>query len=222
MEKAAPGVLKYFQSDLFLKRYAIYFSGSMIVAVLNYLFHPVLGRLLAPSDFGDVQALISLIAQAGVIFTAFSIVVVNITANLEDRVERDAIIGELQKIALYVVAVAVLAVLLFLSPLGEFLNFSTPYLLLGLVVMLPLTSLVTFRNAYLQGSGRFWELSVGGIISSGGRLVLAAGLILLGMNVFGVIAGLVMAQAALLIYLFFTTRQTLHLNVRTNIHILEK
>jgi predicted PurR-regulated permease PerM len=54
------------------------------VAVLNYAFHPILGRLMNPSDFGDIQAFISLLAQSAIIFGAFSVVVVNITTNTEN------------------------------------------------------------------------------------------------------------------------------------------
>ena len=56
----------------------------MIVAFFNYLFYPVLSRLLSPADFGDVQALISLITQSAIILGAFSVVAVNITTGYMD------------------------------------------------------------------------------------------------------------------------------------------
>jgi len=49
----------------------------MVVAFLNYIFHPLLGRLMDPASFGDIQALFSLITQAGILFGAFSVVAVN-------------------------------------------------------------------------------------------------------------------------------------------------
>ncbi|MBP6931477.1 MAG: hypothetical protein KBB62_02010, partial [Candidatus Pacebacteria bacterium] len=61
-------MIKKLKSDVFFRQYAIYFTGSMVVAFLNYVFHPLLGRLLSPSDFGDIQALISLIAQSAIVF----------------------------------------------------------------------------------------------------------------------------------------------------------
>jgi len=210
------------RKDVFLQRYAIYFGGSMVVAFLNYLFHPILGRLLSPASFGDIQALISILTQAGVLLGAFSIVAVNITTNVENHKERDAVISELQKIAFYIVVVASILVLVFSQTLQEFLNFTSVSPFFGLALILPLIVAVTFRNAYLQGSGRFVELSLGGIVSSSGRLLLSAGLILLGWGLFGAVAGLVLAQVALLIYLVFKTRDTLHLTFSSSIHVLEK
>ncbi len=210
------------KSDIFFRRYAVYFSGSMVVAFLNYVFHPVLGRLLSPADFGDVQALIALIAQSAIIFGAFSMVAVNVTINTENPHERDAIISELQKIAFWIIGIAFVFLLLSISELKSFFNFSTIYPLIGLAIILPISSMTTFRNAFLQGSGRFKHLSFSGVVSSLGRLVFAVGAILLGMGVFGATLGIVLANIALLLYLYYQTKDSLHLGEKTNIHILEK
>ena len=194
----------------------------MIVAFLNYVFYPVLGRLLSPADFGDVQAFISLIAQSAIIFGAFSMVAVNITTNTESPHERDAIISELQKIAFWIIGIAFVVLLLSISELKIFFNFSSIYPLVGLAVILPLSAVTTFRNAYLQGSGRFGHLSIAGIISSLGRLVLAMGFILLGLKVLGATLGIVLANFFVLIYLFYQTKDSLHLSTKTNVHVLEK
>jgi len=194
----------------------------MVVAVLNYLFHPVLSRLLSPADFGDVQALISLITQSAIIFGAFSVVAVNITTNTENQHERDATLAELQKIAFWIIGMVFIILLLSISELRSFFNFSTIYPLIGLAIILPISAMTTFRNAYLQGSGRFLHLSLGGIVSSAGRLIFAIAFILLGTGVFGATFGIVLANVFLLIYLFCQTKNSLHLGTQTNLHILEK
>lgn len=210
------------KSDIFFRRYAIYFTGSMIVAFLNYLFYPVLGRLLSSANFGDVQALVSLITQSGIILGAFSMVVVNITNNAENHQERDKIISELQKIALWIVGAVFVLLLLSISGLKSFFHFSSIYPLVGLAVILPISALIVFRNAFLLGSGRFKNLSVSGIISSLGRLVLAIGFIYMGMGVLGATLGIVIANLFVLAYLFNVTRGSLHLSAKSNVHVLEK
>ncbi len=215
-------MIKKLKSDVFFRQYAIYFTGSMVVAFLNYVFHPLLGRLLSPSDFGDIQALISLIAQSAIVFGAFSMVVVNVTTNTEKKEERDAIISELQKISFWIVAIIFIFILLLISKLESFFNFSSMYPLVGLAVMLPISALTTFRNAYLQGSSNFTKLSISGIISSLGRVVFVVGLVLLGFGVFGATLGIILANIFVFIYLFYQTRKSLNLNTKSNIHILEK
>jgi len=215
-------MLNKLKSDVFFRRYAIFFSGSMVAAFLNYIFYPILGRLLSPANFGDVEALISLISQSAIILTAFSMVVINLTINTENPQERDALITELQKIAFWVIGIIFVGILLSLSSIRAFFHFSTIYPLIGLAIILPITATVTFRNAFLQGSGRFKDLSIAGIISSGGRLVFVVALILLGLGVFGATAGIVLANIVLLIYLFYQTKDSLHLSTKTNVHVLEK
>jgi len=193
-----------------------------MVAFLNYVFHPLLGRLMSPSDFGDVQAFISLIAQSAIIFGAFSVVAVNITTNTENPHERDAIISELQKVAFWIISIAFIFLLLSIKELKSFFNFSSYYPLIGLAVILPISSVTTFRNAYLQGSGRYKHLSISGVISSSGRLIFAVGFILLGMGVLGATFGIVIANVFVLFYLFYQTKNSLHLNVKSTVHTLEK
>jgi O-antigen/teichoic acid export membrane protein len=194
----------------------------MVVAVLNYAFHPILGRLLSPEEFGDIQALISLLAQSAILFGAFSVVAINITANIENENERNAIISELQKIALVIVGISLLALLLCLGELRTFFNFTSIYPLIGLMIILPLSTLITFRNAFLQGKGRFLELSLSGIISSAGRLVFAVLFIFLSLGILGATAGLVLSNVLLLGYLLYRTNTSLHLGKSTDVHILEK
>lgn len=210
-------------NDPFFRRYVIYFSGSMMVAFINYLFHPILGRLLSPAEFGDVQAFISLIAQTALIFGAFSVVTVNITTNVEDALQRNKVIAELQKIALWIVGFGIVVLLLLTTRLHDFLNFTSYAPLVALVLVWPMSAYSTFRNAYLQGSGRFAEVSIGGVVSSVSKLVFAVGLIVLGFGVGGAIAGIVISNIVLFSFLYIRTRASLKLQMSdTDVHTLEK
>ncbi len=215
-------MIKHLKKDIFFRRYAVYFTGSMVVAFLNYLFYPVLGRLLGPADFGDIQALISLITQSAIIFGAFSVVAANITSNTENPAERNAIMAELQKIAFWIAGILFVLLLLSVSGLHSFFNFTSLYPLFGLAIILPISAMTTFRNAFLQGVGRFSDLSVSGIISSLGRLALAAAFILLGLGIFGATLGIVLANVCVIIYLYYRTNDALRLSTKADVHVLEK
>jgi O-antigen/teichoic acid export membrane protein len=214
-------VLQRLSTDTFLRKYVIYFSGSIAVAFLNYLFYPMLGRLLPPAQFGDIQALVSMMAQTGIIFGALSVVVVNITANTESEGERNAIIAELRKISLYIMGASALLLLLISGKIESFLNFSSIYPVIALAVLLVLSALSTFRSAFLQGKGRFGELSVNGVISAGGRLGFAVLFITLGFATLGATLGIVLSQIVALYYLVFRTRGALDVHSTADIHVLE-
>lgn len=191
------------------------------MAVLNYFFYPILSRILLPADFGDVQVYLSLITQAGILFGAFTIVAANITANSENQYERNTILTELKRICFWIVCVASIFLLFGAPYLRGFLNLSSIYPLLGLILALFLSTNATFRNAFLQGNSNFFELSLSGFVSSAGRIVFAVLLVWLGMTSSGAIAGILLAQGAVLYYLFMRTRNQLDLNSRANIHVLE-
>lgn len=210
------------RTDIFFRRYAIFFTGSMIVAFLNYIFYPVLGRLVSPSDFGDIQAFVLLATQSTVIFGAFSAIAVNTIANVEDSSERNAVISGLQKIVFLVIGVVLVFLLLFISQLKSFFNFSSIYPLIGLAVTLFITATTMFRSSYLQGSGQFTQLSISSIISSLGRLVFVTSFILLGLGMFGSIFGIVLANALVLAYVFYKTKDSLHLTVISSTHTLKE
>ena len=38
--------------DNFLKNNIIFFCGTMVVSVFNYLYHPILGRMMSVEKFG--------------------------------------------------------------------------------------------------------------------------------------------------------------------------
>jgi O-antigen/teichoic acid export membrane protein len=215
-------MIKNLKQDTFLKSYTTYFIGSMIVAVLNYAFHPILGRLMNPSDFGDIQAFISLLAQSAIIFVAFSVVVVNITTNTENSYERNAIISELQKIALWITLGVFIILIISLLKLQSFFNFSSIYPLIALAVILPISAINVFRDAYLQGCGAFMELSISGVISSLGRLFFAVSLLVIGWGTLGVTLGIILSNIAVMAYLYLKTRKTLNLQTKSNIHTLKK
>ncbi len=48
---------------IFLRHNAIFWSASLFVSFLNYLYYPVLGRLLDPTSFGETQTIISIFTQ---------------------------------------------------------------------------------------------------------------------------------------------------------------
>jgi O-antigen/teichoic acid export membrane protein len=82
------------RSSVFLRHNAIFFIGSVAVGLLNYLYYPVIGRLLSPVAFGEVQTLISLFLQVAIFLMVLGLVTINIVANYKSDTERDAVIFE--------------------------------------------------------------------------------------------------------------------------------
>ena len=148
-------------SDSFIRHNAIFFVGSMVVAVLNYLYHPILSRLMDVEHFGEVQLLLSLVAQIGVIMTVFGIIALNIYANTEsDSHDREDMAGMLHAIALYLMlAIAIGTVVL--SPwLAKIFKFSSSWPFVVLAVSFIFIVPIAFRLLFLQAIHDFTRNSL--------------------------------------------------------------
>lgn len=179
----------------FLRHNTIFFVGSVAVGALNYLYYPILGRLLAPSSFGEVQTLVSLFLQVSIFLTVLSLVSVNIVANVESESQRNTLVLEFEKLALVISLVLLIGAIVFQQALKNFLQFesSVPFILLAIAVVV--TVPFTLRGAFLRGKQRFGLASASYLVASAGKIVLSAALVIAGLGTAGAIGGLVLAQA---------------------------
>lgn len=178
----------------------IFFIGSMLIAFLNYLYYPVLGRMMQINDFGEAQTIISLFLQLCVIFQVLLIMIINIWANIDDENEKFAVIAKLKGFFLYLIGGIFFVILLAGNWLKRFFHFASayPFLCLGFLLLAGL--FYTFAIACLQSKKDFKSISIAGIISSGFRLIFAVFFVHIGWKAFGAIAGLAIAELLALGY----------------------
>lgn len=191
------------------------FVGSLGVGFLNYLYYPVLGRLLQPGTFGEVQTLASLLAQIMIFLSVLGLLTINIVANYEDGAKRNQTLSELERLALFI-ALALVAVTAAISPmLRQFFNFgsSLPFVIMAAAVAVSVP--YTFRSSFLRGKHLFTHVSLVAIVASASDLVLAAVFVLLGWGTAGAIAGLLVGQLiALVLAAVLTSRRGYHESLR--------
>jgi len=205
--------------DNFLRHNLVFFVGAMVVGFFNYLYYPVLGRLMDVESFGEVQAIISLFLLLSMAVGVFRTIVINIVANVQDIKEKEAAILMLQKLGLYIVIAVAALIMIFSRQLESFLNFSSFYPFISLSALLVLSLFFTFRSAILQALHYFIEVSIAGIFLSAGRLIFAVALVYFGWSAFGAITAIVLAQLIALIYVFSKTAHHLPLLIGAKVKI---
>ncbi len=190
----------------FIRHNSIYFVGSFLVAFLNYLYHPILSRLLDLKDFGEVQAIFSLSVQIGIVLNVIGLVALNIESNKASSPEKEKLLRDMHGVALYTLATISAVLLLFSGMLMRTFQFDSilPFFILAIILLTNLP--ITFRRAYLQAIYDFTGLSLSNIIMAGTRLVFAVGLVILGYRTTGALGALVIAQLISLWYLYIKTR----------------
>jgi len=188
-------------SDL-LRHNLIFFVGTLAIALFNYLYYPILSRLVSVADFGEIQAVISLFMQLGIVLTAFGYVITNIVSNTTTPKESNRVILHLEQLML-LMSILALPVLLIVAQVfsNSFKLHSTlPILLVGILVIINIPA--TSRTYILQGFRRLKEVSVSGVVYAVGKLILSVGFIyIMTNNVVAAVLGYLVAQIIALIYL---------------------
>lgn len=182
------------RDSTFLRHNAIFFAGSVAVGVLNYLYYPVMGRLLEPSTFGEVQTLISLFLQITIFLMVLGLITINIVANYQDKQQRNTVVLEFEKLALLVSLVFLALTIIFQGHLKEALSFESGWPFVLLMVALVASVPFMFRSAFLRGVQRFAGASLMNLLSAGGKLIFGVLLVAFGFGTAGAIGGLIVAQ----------------------------
>lgn len=184
----------------------------MLVAFFNYLYYPIMSRLMSVEEFGEVQTIFSFVFISGTILTVFRMIVINITANSKDTGEQRAshtthnshtssVIPSLYTLATLIHIPLVLFLILAGPFLATYFSFSSSFTFSLFALSVALSVPSTFFNAYLNGKNDFASLSLASIIASLGKLVLAFLLVKLGFGVYGAIGGLTIASGLSLAYI---------------------
>jgi O-antigen/teichoic acid export membrane protein len=183
-----------------MKNNAIYWFASLSVAFVNYLYYPVLGRLMKPVDFGETQTVISIFTQAAIFFQVLSLLGIGIISKYQDEVQRNKITNELSRFALLLSLIVLVCMIVFSAQLKGFFHFTSVYPFMVLACSLLVSVPLSFANSYLQGHSSFWKLSIGSFLGALSKLLFAVVLVILGFKVIGAVGGLVLAQILVLVY----------------------
>jgi O-antigen/teichoic acid export membrane protein len=186
-----------YQSDFF-RHNVVFFIGSLVVAVLNYLYHPIISRLLSVEEFGEVQVLFSILAQVSIPLSIGSLMALNLFAN--KHTEHSTEVKQVSLLMAYVTGGIALALIFFAPALRESLTLSSSVgiVLVAFAVLLSFFSL--FAQSGLQATHRFGQVSAVNALTAGGKLLGAFALVSVGYGVYGAMGGFIIANCIALVY----------------------
>jgi O-antigen/teichoic acid export membrane protein len=214
------GLLRRAKTSEFLRHNAIYFVGSLTIGALNYLYYPVVGRLLQPSAFGEVQTLVSLFLQIGIFMTVLGLLTINIIANNQDEGRRNRIIAELEKLSFLIGLAFLLVIILARAWLQQYFQFQSAWPFIVLALAIVVTIPYAFRSGYLVGKKLFGLNAWAGISGAGSKLALSFMLVAVGLGTTGALAGILGAQVLLFgVTAYFALRHGFHESFQLSIRM---
>lgn len=205
-------LIKEIRNSTFLKQNAILFFGGLVVSVLNYLYYPILGRLLNLTEYGEVQILISLYLQLAIFLTVMGQVTVNIVSNTEDIKKRDYLLGELQRFTFLLLLGFFVLGLSLGWWVASILQFESPLPIIVLFASIFATAPFTFQTAYLRGRQLFGYTSMANVITAIGRIVFSVLFVVAGWSTAGAVGGVAASQLVGAIFAYKAVRRNLELS----------
>lgn len=171
------------------------FTGSMVMIVgsnavnfLNYIYHLIVGRILGPSNYGELAALISLMGLISIVPASINLVIVKYISAAKTETEVvDLVIWLKNRIIKF--SIIFFVIILLISPLiVSFLRVSKIIYL----ILFALTFLVGFQSlfyrAILQGLLKFKEMIFSILAENSIKLIASVLFIYLGFRVGGAVA----------------------------------
>ncbi len=192
-------VRNIFKIDL-VRHNITFFIGTLLISLFNYVYYPVLSRMVSVVEFGEIQAIMSIFTQIAVFVTAYGYAVTHIVANAHSEESAQKNVLELERFMLFAACFLFLLLAVYTIMVGGQANLDPwSVLAIGLLVLLnvPLTSL----QYALQGKKDVKAVSVGGVIFALGKLILTVVLIYLMTN--NILASIMSYIIALLIALCY-------------------
>ncbi|MHB1209390.1 MAG: glycosyltransferase [Acidimicrobiales bacterium] len=180
--------------------------ATAFVNVSNFLFHIVTSRLLGPSHYGIVGALLGILALLSVPFGAVQLAVTQAVVN-EDSTHRPLSLGRITRRGFLGGVLGMLAFASLIPALEGFLHIESPLPLLLVSTWIPLATIAAVLQGALIGEYRFRPVAFAMFLGGGPvRLILGGVMLLTGFGITGAVLATVLAQAFTTGCLLFSSR----------------
>lgn len=174
----------------------IVFAGSFAANIFLYLFNLIMGRLLSVSDYGLLTTLISLVTLFGIIPVSFTGIFAKFAARYKANKDNEGYLSLLfngGKFILILSGAIFIILMLFLPLIASFLHVSNALLLILVFLLIVVSILSALTVGALQGEMRFLSLSILNMFGPFLKFILGVGFLLLGLKMFGVVLGILLA-----------------------------
>ena len=198
--------------DRFLRVGTLLCVATMFTNILNFLFQVAMGRMLVPTDYGTMNALLSTFMIAAIPFTTISMILTRQASLFKAQGQLAGIRGLFQWTYRRLLAVGLPALVLFLllAPvLRGFLQMETtvPIILMGFVIFLSVSFPVNL--AFLGGLQHFVPMAIASGSLGPLKFSLCVLFVVLGLGINGVFIGHILCYAGLFLISYWPISRAL-------------
>ncbi len=185
------------KNEQLLKHAMIIMAASLLTNIFNYLYQLYMGRALGPEKYGVLGALFSIVYIVGVVSSSITYTVSRFVTEYRAKEEygkiKSILLGVLGQTALIgFIIFGLMAV--FSAQLAGFLKIDNPALILMLCVYGIFSLLTPAFSGVLNGLQKFLTSGTISVFSTLAKLLFGVGLVYLGFDLFGALAGVIAAS----------------------------
>jgi O-antigen/teichoic acid export membrane protein len=200
------------RKDKFFFNSSVFFIGSFLVGLGNYLYQFLTARMLTVEVYGELQSVLAILAVTGVLTGTISTVLIKYAAGFKAKGRFDKIhylfSAYTQKIL--IAAMIFFAVFVVLSGcMAKFLNLDSalPLIILGIAFFFGFSNSV--NSGILQGLQKFKELSAISLVTVAVKILATVLLIKIGFGINGAVGAVVLAAATSYLISFYPLKSLL-------------
>ena len=172
----------------------------MVVNVINYGYHLIMGRVLGPINYGVLASIFSILYLISVVPSSASVSIVKFISSAKGNDEVYSIYSSLARFVFILAGISSLVFMIFSPVVAKFLHIEN-FLIVTMVSFVLFLSLITLINqATSQGLLKFSGLVIPNLVSAVVKLGLGILLVILGWSVFGAIFAVVVGAAISYLY----------------------
>lgn len=172
----------------------IFFSGTMVLSVFNYLYNSFMGRLLGPADYSIIGSLLAFIAITTIPTNAVATVAMRFSAYYHARNQDGTILTFFRRFSRKLFKLGILAAIaiITISPwLTSFLHLPSAQPVILIAPILILAILLPLNRGMLQGLQNFTQAIINQNIDPILKLTLGVILVKLGFGINGAIGAII-------------------------------
>lgn len=183
-------LIRKVNGNVFLRNSVVLFAGTMLANLVNYLFHFIMGRMVEPSVYGEMESIVSLLTIVSVPGTAITMVATRYAAAAKAKgnpAESRAVLAHIDR-GLIRYGVPFLLLALLLTPqVTRFLRTEHPAAVVFLWGMMFLSFFSAAASGMLSGWQRFFSIGAIQVVSSVFKLIFSVLFVWLGFRVSGIV-----------------------------------
>jgi O-antigen/teichoic acid export membrane protein len=174
--------------------------STTLVSLLNFAYNVVMARMLGPSLFGHVTAMVTLLMLASAVTLAFQLVCAKFVARNESRGAKASVYRSLRNKAWLFSLLLGAALFAAQRPMARYLHLPDSHIVVVLAVGIAVYVPLGVRRGAMQGLCSFGRLSASYIVEAITRFGAGVVLVVLGYGVLGAVGAI--SAAVLAAYLF--------------------